>query len=235
MKRATAGTNGIAVHIPPGFPFAPKLPDKDDELFMGSATVVADGDPFSHIAHPVLACQVAGMMSPIRPKKKGGPMAMRPADGVQSGHSEHRVPRWSADDLVDGDGVQGGVQDARKVREVRAVQAHSAEGVRLPATRVSEVQGAAGRAGEHPDWRGVGRSSRTSRCPVASRSSGCAAMARTIRATGACGYGWETLADTRLEVDPADGTVSMRHPTVGPLFFAATSPWSWRRAPVSSS
>ena len=67
---------GIAVHIPPGFPFAPKLPDKDDELFMGSATVVADGDPFSHIGHPVLACQVAGMVSPIRPKKKGGPMAM---------------------------------------------------------------------------------------------------------------------------------------------------------------
>src|SRR6185503_9477788 len=57
-------------------PFAPKLPDKDDELFMGSATVVADGDPFSHIGHPVLGCQVAGMMSPIRPRKKGGPMAM---------------------------------------------------------------------------------------------------------------------------------------------------------------
>ena len=30
MKRATAGTAGIVVHIPPGFPFAPKLPDKDD-------------------------------------------------------------------------------------------------------------------------------------------------------------------------------------------------------------
>jgi hypothetical protein len=41
----TAGTNGIAVHIPPGFPSAPKLPDKDDELFMGSSTVVADDDP----------------------------------------------------------------------------------------------------------------------------------------------------------------------------------------------
>jgi len=34
MKRATAGTNAIVIHIPPGFPFSPKLPDKDDELFM---------------------------------------------------------------------------------------------------------------------------------------------------------------------------------------------------------
>ncbi|MCP4991050.1 MAG: hypothetical protein GY928_34870, partial [Colwellia sp.] len=47
MKRATAGTSATAIHIPPGFPFAPKLPDKDDEIFMGSSTVVADGDPFS--------------------------------------------------------------------------------------------------------------------------------------------------------------------------------------------
>lgn len=76
MKRAVAGTAGIAIHIPPGFPFAPKLPDKDDEIFMGSATVVADGDPFSFLGVPVLACQVAGMPSPPRPKRKGGPRAM---------------------------------------------------------------------------------------------------------------------------------------------------------------
>jgi hypothetical protein len=75
MKRATAGTAGKVVHIPPGFPFAPKPPDAEDELFMGSATVTADGDPMSHIAHPVLSCQVAGMPSPGRPKKKGGPRA----------------------------------------------------------------------------------------------------------------------------------------------------------------
>ena len=36
---------------------------------MGSATVTADGDPMSHIVHPVLACQVAGMPSPPRKKK----------------------------------------------------------------------------------------------------------------------------------------------------------------------
>ena len=47
-----------------------RLPEKDDELFMGSATVVADGDPLSHLALPVLGCQVAGMPSPPRLKKK---------------------------------------------------------------------------------------------------------------------------------------------------------------------
>jgi RHS repeat-associated protein len=76
MKRAVAGTAGQAVHIPPGFPFAPKLPDKDDELFMGSTTVEADGDPFSFLGVPVLSCQVAGMASPLRPKRKGGPRLM---------------------------------------------------------------------------------------------------------------------------------------------------------------
>jgi YD repeat-containing protein len=38
--------------------------------------------------------------------------------------------------------------------------------------------------------------------------------------SGACGYGWETLADIRLEVDSVDGSVALRHPTVGPLFFS---------------
>src|SRR5690606_7170383 len=38
---------------------------------------------------------------------------------------------------------------------------------------------------------------------------------------GACGLGWETPADIRLDVDPLEGTVAMRHPTAGPLFFAA--------------
>ena len=78
MKRAVAGTAGKAVHIPPGFPFAPKIPDTEDELFMGSATVVADGDPFSFLTVPVLACQVAGMPSPPRPKRKGKRLMLLP-------------------------------------------------------------------------------------------------------------------------------------------------------------
>jgi hypothetical protein len=70
MKRATAGTGALALHIPPGFPFAPMLPEHDDELFMGSATVVADGDPLAHLALPVPGCQIAGIPSPPCPKKR---------------------------------------------------------------------------------------------------------------------------------------------------------------------
>lgn len=40
------------------------------------------------------------------------------------------------------------------------------------------------------------------------------------RRSGSCGFGWECLADIRLEVDSTDGVVSFRHPTEGPLFFA---------------
>jgi hypothetical protein len=76
MKRATAGTSGTAIHIPPGFPFVPKLPDKDDEIFMGSSTVIADGEPFSFTSVPTLSCQIAGMPSPPRIKKKGPPKLM---------------------------------------------------------------------------------------------------------------------------------------------------------------
>ena len=79
MKRANAGTSGIVVHIPPGFPFA-KPPEKDDELFMGSATVLVDGEPFSHIAHPALGCQVVGMPSPGRIKSKPKKMCLLPTD-----------------------------------------------------------------------------------------------------------------------------------------------------------
>ena len=79
MKRASAGTAGMVVHIPPGFPFA-KPPEKDDELFMGSSTVIVDGEPFSHIAHPALGCQVVGMPSPGRTKSKPKKMCLLPTD-----------------------------------------------------------------------------------------------------------------------------------------------------------
>ena len=40
MRRAVAGTAGKAVHIPPGFPFAPKIPDTSDELFMRTCCLI---------------------------------------------------------------------------------------------------------------------------------------------------------------------------------------------------
>ena len=65
LMRATIGTNSRHIpglHFPLGASFAPKIPSCDAEGFMGSKTVVANGDPFSHLAHPSLSCWFAGMM-----------------------------------------------------------------------------------------------------------------------------------------------------------------------------
>ncbi len=71
LPRGIAGTNGQALppHIPMGGPFM-KPPSNESEIFMGSATVVVDGDPQSFLAMPVLSCQDIGMVAPPRPKKK---------------------------------------------------------------------------------------------------------------------------------------------------------------------
>ncbi|HMW46681.1 MAG TPA: RHS repeat-associated core domain-containing protein [Marinagarivorans sp.] len=69
IPRGTAGTSGKVIpHIPMGGPFV-KPPMNEDEIFMGSATVLADGSPLSFTALPVLGCQDVGMISPIRLKK----------------------------------------------------------------------------------------------------------------------------------------------------------------------
>lgn len=69
IPRGTAGTSGKVIpHIPMGGPFI-KPPMNEDEIFMGSATVLADGSPLSFTALPVLGCQDVGMISPIRLKK----------------------------------------------------------------------------------------------------------------------------------------------------------------------
>ncbi|RPE77060.1 RHS repeat-associated core domain-containing protein [Vulcaniibacterium tengchongense] len=78
VKRATAGCMGLDVHIPVGGVWMPTLkmplgPQWDDELFMGSRTVLADGDPFSRVAMPVLACNLVGMVAPFRPRKPKRP------------------------------------------------------------------------------------------------------------------------------------------------------------------
>ncbi|HXV13706.1 MAG TPA: PAAR domain-containing protein, partial [Candidatus Krumholzibacteria bacterium] len=72
--RALAGTAGKALppHIPIGGMFVPPPPGNECEMFMGSSTVIADGDPFSYTALPALSCQSIGMPAPFRtnPKKK---------------------------------------------------------------------------------------------------------------------------------------------------------------------
>ena len=71
VPRAVAGTSGVAMvpHIPMGGPFM-KPPTNESEMFMGSMSVNADGDPMSFAPLPVLSCQDIGMPAPARLKKK---------------------------------------------------------------------------------------------------------------------------------------------------------------------
>jgi len=77
LPRGVAGSSGQALppHIPMGGPFM-KPPSNESEIFMGSATVVVDGDPQSFLALPVLSCQDVGIVAPPRPKKKAVPKSM---------------------------------------------------------------------------------------------------------------------------------------------------------------
>jgi RHS repeat-associated protein len=70
LPRAQAGTGGVALppHFPIGGAFA-KPPGNENETFMGSSTVIVDGEPFTYMTLPVLSCQDIGMPSP--PRKKG--------------------------------------------------------------------------------------------------------------------------------------------------------------------
>ena len=77
VPRAQAGSaaKDIPAHIPLGGTFI-KPPGNEGEMFMGSATVLAEGEPFTHMAHPVLSCHDIGMIAPPRMKNKGGAKTM---------------------------------------------------------------------------------------------------------------------------------------------------------------
>ncbi len=80
MHRAQAGTAGKCVppHIPIGGVFVPPPPGNECEMFMGSATVVIDGEVQSYMSLPALSCQSVGMPSipRISPKKKTIPKCL---------------------------------------------------------------------------------------------------------------------------------------------------------------
>src|SRR5262245_24897643 len=77
LPRGQAGTCGKAIppHIPIGGVFA-KPPTNESEIFMGSSTVLADGEPLSHSGLQVLSCQDIGLRAPPRPKKKSKTVSM---------------------------------------------------------------------------------------------------------------------------------------------------------------
>ena len=69
LPRSTAGTAGKPIpHIPMGGPFA-KPPLNENEIFMGSVAVLADGGPLSYPAVPSLSCHDIGLIAPPRKKK----------------------------------------------------------------------------------------------------------------------------------------------------------------------
>src|SRR2546423_1820956 len=70
LPRTQASTGVIALpHFPIGGIFI-KPPGNEGEVFMGSATVLADGEPLTYLALPVLSCQDFGIPPPFRLKKK---------------------------------------------------------------------------------------------------------------------------------------------------------------------
>ncbi|CAN7746483.1 MULTISPECIES: DUF6531 domain-containing protein [unclassified Variovorax] len=216
MKRATAGTNAIVVHIPPGFPFAPKLPDKDDELFMGSATVVADGDPFSFIGVPVLGCQVAGMISPPRLKKKGKKLMLLPTTfnlAIPTTVFVGGPPTISLMGMASklGFAAFGKFLKSKFFKRIRQkLFGHMKPGfLKCLILRAEPVNILTGEVSiEQEDFTLPGR------IPIQWTRS----YASGNRRRGLCGHGWESPADGRIEID-ADG-VSMHYPGVGPLHFA---------------
>ncbi|MFC0400797.1 RHS repeat-associated core domain-containing protein [Paraburkholderia rhizosphaerae] len=73
VKRGNAGTGGVVAHVPFGV-WAPPIrvpagPQFDNEIFMGSKTVLADGEPFSRATMPVLDCNAVGVVPPLRIRK----------------------------------------------------------------------------------------------------------------------------------------------------------------------
>jgi len=68
MCRAQAGTEAKNIPHIPYLPLVP-WPANEGEMFMGSATVNVDGEPFTFMACPVLSCQIVGLISPFRKKK----------------------------------------------------------------------------------------------------------------------------------------------------------------------
>jgi RHS repeat-associated protein len=225
MKRATAGTSAITIHIPIGFPFVPMLPEKDDELFMGSSSVIADDDPFSYMAMPVLGCQLVGMPSPPRPKKKRIPKPTLlpttvnlaiPTNVFVGGAPTISMAGLAAAAAFKGLGKLAKSKlgqkffDAFKKARQKLFKNMNPGFLKCKVLRAEPVNILTGEVSvEQEDFTLSGR------MPIQWVRS----YTSNNRRKGFCGYGWETPADARLEVDSQDGSVMFRHPIGGPALF----------------
>lgn len=224
VHRATAGTGGLDVHIPLGV-WAPPLaapmgPQFDgEEIFMGSRTVSADGEPFSRLAMPVLDCNLAGMINPFRVKKPKKPLrAMSLPTGlnvaIPSSVTVGGPPTisWTAmafraafaglGKLRKSKFFQGKMDAFKKWRQGK--WGHLPSGtLKCKILRAEPVDIRDGSVVvSHRDFEIPGR------LPFAWQRSYSSAQ---IGRGGACGIGWQTAADITLEV-LADGSVWMSGP-----------------------
>ena len=214
IKRATAGTGGLNLHIPMGAyhpAFLPKLPtgpQTDDELFMGSMTVSADGDPFSKLAMPVLDCNVVGMVPPFRIRKPKKPkMALTlptavnlaiPTNVNVGGPPTISLMAMAMKGLFKllGPVFKRGGLAFKKLRQ--KVFGNMKPGfLKCKVLRAEPVDIRSGSVSvTHEDFVVPGRLTLAWTREYGSNNDH----------VGACGHGWETPADIRLELD-ADGSV----------------------------
>ncbi|WP_329956627.1 RHS repeat-associated core domain-containing protein [Collimonas humicola] len=233
VKRATAGTQGLSVHIPLGVwmpPLrAPEGPQFDDQIFMGSKTVLADGSPFSRLGMPVLDCSVVGMVPPFRLKKSaephmsmtlptsvnlaipdtvfvgGPPSIMEALEGIAAQLALAGLAKGLGKGLKALRGTKAfkRAADALKAKYKKLFENMESGFLKCKVLRAEPVDIRDGSvAVSHQDFSIPGRLPLSWNRNYASGNSH----------DGMCGYGWQTPADFRLEID-ADGTV---------LFFEAS-------------
>jgi len=225
VKRAVAGTMGICSHIPVGIPVPPPMAPGgmqfDNEVFTGRKTVLADTDPFSFLGMLVLACNIVGMPPPPRLKNLAKPKPlslMLPTAVVLSTAYDvwvGGIPTISWNALL-GKAAMKGIGKALKGigKGIQAALFHTiGKKVHLPPALCKIFYGHPVdiRDGsvvvENVDFELPGR------LPLAWTRSYSSTEARV----GACGHGWDTLADLRLELFD-DGSVSFLGPNQATLF-----------------
>lgn len=218
VRRANAGTGGVDFHILIGAPMpvikAPGGPQFDDELFMGSRTVLTDGEPFSRISMPVLACNIVGMVPPFRKKKAVKPLRLSlmlpttfniaiPPQVFVGGPP---TISWGAM-------IQRGLFKAlgrAYTRIARRVFKNMPPGfLKCQVLRAEPVDIRDGSVSvTHEDFHVPGRLPLSWTRVYASRDHAL---------PGHCGHGWQTPADVRLAIE-ADGLISLQGPEEFALF-----------------
>jgi len=231
VKSGVAGSDALTIHIPLGIPVPlpdplppPVTPGFDNEIFMGSQTVLT-GSPFSRLGMPVLECNMVGIVPPIRLKRKSIniPVTTLPMGMNLSTPTNVFVGGPPTIDMFNllMKGVMAGLNGLKKT-QVYARAMDSFQGFRqrafsglppgmlkcdiLRAEPVDIRHGSVVVAQRDFDIPG--------RLPLAWPRR---YASRFCDEPGLCGLGWRTPADIRLEIEP-DGSASIVFPDRSTLF-----------------